>query len=98
MAAAHEIAVPPQDRVRRDDQVQLPQLGSGKPVQERGKKGTVRCVDARPVDLPLQDGQLVAQRQYLDVLVNIAHRKQPHEGEHARHGEVGQSQQHDPAA
>jgi hypothetical protein len=56
----------------------------------------VRWAGARPVDLPLQDGQLVAQRQDLDVLVRSAHRQQPYEGEHARHGQVGQSQQHDP--
>ncbi|MEU1629789.1 hypothetical protein ABZ746_31725 [Streptomyces sp. NPDC020096] len=78
--------------------MQLPQLGPGEPVQERGKESAVRRGDARPVDLPLQDRQLVAQRQHLDVPVNLAHRKQPHQGEHARHGEVGQSQQHDPSA
>jgi hypothetical protein len=40
MAAAHEVAVPPQDRVRRDDQVQvqLPQPEPGEPVEERGKE------------------------------------------------------------
>jgi hypothetical protein len=37
-------------------------------VKERGKEGEVRRGDARPVDLPLHDGQLMAQRQYLDAL------------------------------
>jgi hypothetical protein len=57
-------------------------------VEERGKQGAVRRGDAWPVDLPLQDGQLVAQCQYLDVLVDVADRQQPYEGEHTRHGEV----------
>jgi hypothetical protein len=48
-------------------------------------------------DLPLLEGQLVAQRQYFDVLVRIAHRQQPYQGEHTRHREVGQSQQPDPS-
>jgi len=89
VATAHQVAVPPQDRVRGDDQVQLPQRGPWEPVQERGKESTVRRGDPGPVDLPLQDSQLVAQRQDLDVLVHIAHRQQPYEGEHARHGETG---------
>jgi hypothetical protein len=98
VSAGHEVTVPPQNRGWRDDQVQPPQLGSGEPVKKRGQESTVRRSDARPVDLPLQDSQLVAQRQYLDVLVNIAHRQEPYEGEHARHGKVGQSQQHDQPA
>ena len=96
MPATHQVAVPPQDRVRGDDQVQPPQRGPGEPVQERGKKSTVRRGDPGSVDLPPQNGQLIAQRQDLDVLVHSAHRQQPHEGEHARHGKIGQSQQHDP--
>jgi hypothetical protein len=67
-------------------------------VEERGKEGAVRRGDAWPVNLPLQDCQLVAQRQYLDVLVRVADRQQPYEGEHTRHGEVGQSQHQRPFA
>jgi hypothetical protein len=63
VAAAHEVAVPPQDRLRGDDQVELPQPGARRPVEERSKESAVRCGDARPVDLPLQDRQLVAQRR-----------------------------------
>ncbi|WP_165439967.1 hypothetical protein [Micromonospora kangleipakensis] len=37
-------------------------------------------------------GELVAQRKNLDVLVGIARRQQPDEGEHARQRQVGQSQ------
>ncbi len=44
------------------------------------------------VDLALQDGELVAQREDLDVLIHVTARKQPHEGEHVRQRQVGQSQ------
>ncbi|WP_164835779.1 hypothetical protein [Actinacidiphila soli] len=50
---------------------------------ERGKECAVRRSNPWPVDSPLQNGQLVAQRQYLHVLVHVAHRQQPYEGEHA---------------
>jgi hypothetical protein len=63
--------------------VQLPQLGPAKPKEKRGKECAVRRSDPWPVGLPLQDRQLVAQRQYLHVLVHVAHRQQPYEGEHA---------------
>jgi hypothetical protein len=46
-------------------------------VEKRCQESAVRRGDARPVDLPLQDGQLVAQCQYLDVLVHIADRQEP---------------------
>jgi hypothetical protein len=66
-------------------------------MEKRSKECAVRRSDPWPVDSPLQDGQLVAQRQYLHVLVHVAHRQQPYKSEHAWHGEVGQSQQHDPS-
>ncbi|WP_407647213.1 hypothetical protein [Actinacidiphila soli] len=44
--------------------MQLTQRGPWEPVEERGKEGAVRRGDARPVDLPLQDGQLVADDAY----------------------------------
>ncbi|WP_246144505.1 hypothetical protein [Actinacidiphila oryziradicis] len=46
-------------------------------MKERGKESTVHRSDARPVDLPLQDRQLMPERQYLDALVQIAHQQQP---------------------
>lgn len=57
--------------------MQLPQLGPWEPTEEGGKEGAIRRRDTRPVDLPLQHNQLVAQHQYLDVLVHAAHRQQP---------------------
>jgi hypothetical protein len=49
----------------------------------------------RSIDLALQDGELVAQREDLDVLVHDARRQQAHEGEHVGQRQVGQSQEHD---
>ncbi|MGP3927880.1 hypothetical protein [Streptomyces sp. 8N616] len=64
MAAAHEVTVPSQDRLRGDDQLQLPQSDTREPVEQRGKESAVRRSDTRPIDLTLWDNQLVAQRQY----------------------------------
>jgi hypothetical protein len=64
-------------------------------VEEGGEERPVRRGEAGLVDLALQDGELVAQRKNLDVLVRIGHRYEPYEGEHARERQVGQSQQHD---
>jgi hypothetical protein len=63
-------------------------------MQERGQERAVGVGEPRPVDLALEDGELVAQREDLDVLLGAADRQQSDHGEHARHGEVGQSQQH----
>ncbi len=41
--------------------------------------------------LSLQDGEVVAQRQDLHVLVPVAYRKQPQYRERVRHTEIGQS-------
>jgi hypothetical protein len=38
--------------------------------------------DEPAFDLLLQDGELVAHRQDLDVLCPLAHRQQPYEGGH----------------
>jgi hypothetical protein len=45
-------------------------------------------------DLTPQDEQLVPQRQDLDVLFPISHGQQAQEREGVRHGEAGQTQQH----
>jgi hypothetical protein len=80
VTTAYGVTVPPQDRVRGDDQVQLPQLGPGEMVEKRCQKCAVCRRDAWPVDLSLQGVQLVAQRQYLDVFVRIAQRQHSHGG------------------
>jgi hypothetical protein len=84
--------MPAQDRVGGDDQVQLPQRQPGQWVQEGGEECPVGRGEARFVDLALEDGELVAERKDLDVLVHVAGRQQTHEGEHVRQRQVGQSQ------
>jgi hypothetical protein len=64
-------------------------------MEQGGEERPVKRREAGFVDLTLQDAELMAQRQNLDVLVGVAHRQQPHEGKHARECQVGQSQQHD---
>jgi hypothetical protein len=44
--------------------------------------------------LPPQDGELVAQREDLGVLVPVVQRQQPQERESVGYAEVGQSKQH----
>jgi len=63
-------------------------------MQERGQESAVRGGEVWLVDLALQDGQLVAQSQDLNVLLRPGHGQESDQGEHARQGEVGQSQQH----
>jgi hypothetical protein len=41
VTAAREVAVPAQDRVRGDDQMQLPQPGAGESVQQSGEQSAV---------------------------------------------------------
>jgi len=84
--------VPAEDGVGGDDQVQLPQRRQGQSVQECGEECPVGAGEAGFVDLALQDGELVAQRKDLDVLVHVAHGQQSHEDEHVRQRQVGQSQ------
>jgi len=43
----------------------------------------------------LQDEELVAQGEDLDVLVTLAHGQEPQKREGVRHSEIGQAQQHD---
>ncbi|WP_165824567.1 hypothetical protein [Micromonospora globispora] len=93
--ASEQVAVPAQDGVGGDDQVELAQPGAGQLVQEGGEVRPVGRGEAGLVDLALQDGELVAQRQDLDVFVRVARGQQAYEGEDARERQVGQSQQHD---
>jgi hypothetical protein len=57
-----------------DDQVELSQVEPGESMQQRGEERPVSSGEAGFVDLALQDGELVAQRQDIDVLVGVAHR------------------------
>jgi hypothetical protein len=69
---------------RGDDQAELSQAEAGELMEQRGEEHPIGSGEAGFVDLTLQDAELMAQRQDLDVLVGVAHRQQPYEGEHAR--------------
>ncbi|WP_165845414.1 hypothetical protein [Streptacidiphilus pinicola] len=45
--------------------------------------------------MPLQDRELVTQRQDLDILLAVSHRKQAHGREGVRDGEVGEAHEHE---
>jgi hypothetical protein len=88
VAAAQQVAVPAQDG---GGQVQASQRWSGDYGEQGGEQRPVRRGEPGFVDLALQDGELVAQRQDLDVFVGVAHRQEPEKPDHAGEGEVGQS-------
>jgi hypothetical protein len=75
VAAAQQVAVPAQDGVGGDDQGEPSQRWSGDDVEQSGEKRSVRWSEPGFVDLALQDGELVAQRQDFDVFVGVAHRQ-----------------------
>ena len=79
VAARQEIAVPAQHRVRLDQQPEPAEHVPGEPMQQGGQERPVDEGEPRPglTQLPLQHRDLVTRRQDLDVLVPVAHRKQP---------------------
>ena len=94
VVAPDQVAVPAQDGVGGDDQLQLAQPEHWKVVQEGGQERPVRAGEVWLVDLVLQDAQLVAQGQDLDVLLSRTHGQEFDQGEQAGQGKVGQSRQH----
>jgi hypothetical protein len=68
-------------------------------MQQRRQQRSVSRGKPHPVrtKLPLQDKELVAQREDLRVLVLAAHWQQSQQREHVSHTEVSQSQQHGPS-
>jgi hypothetical protein len=75
VAAAQKVAVPVQDGIGGDDQMELSQFRSGNLVEQSGEKRPVRQGEPGFVDSALQDSELVAQRQDLDVFVGVAQRQ-----------------------
>jgi hypothetical protein len=64
--------VPGQDSIGGDDQVELSELEPGESMEQRGEERAVKRREAGFVDLTLQDAELMAQRQNLDVLVGVS--------------------------
>jgi hypothetical protein len=64
-------------------------------VEQAGEHHTIRVGERGCADLALQDEELVAQDEDLDVLVTVTHGQEPQQREGVRHSQVGQAQQHD---
>jgi hypothetical protein len=83
----------------RTSQPQVVQRLSRHPVQQRRQQRPVGRFesDPLPVEVALQHGELVPQRQDFRVLVAIAAR-QPQQREHVRDTQVSQSKEHETAS
>ncbi|MGJ3562056.1 hypothetical protein ACR6C2_43090 [Streptomyces sp. INA 01156] len=68
MVPLEQVTVPPQDRVRPDQQQQMLQLLCPQMVEQAGQHCPIDAGERRLADLALQDRQLTAERQNLDVL------------------------------
>ena len=79
VAARQQVPVPAQHCLRPDQQPEPAQHVPREAVQQGGQERPVAGQEPRPglAKLPLQDRDLVAQRQDLDVLVPVARRKKP---------------------
>ncbi|WP_369395490.1 hypothetical protein AB5J72_37685 [Streptomyces sp. CG1] len=95
MASLEKVTVPSQDGVWTYQQQEVPQLVHREVVEQAGEDGAVGGGERGFADLTLQDQQLVAQRQDLDVLVVLAHRQKAQECQGVGRGEIGQAQQHE---
>jgi len=91
--AREHVAVPAQHGIRAHYQVQALEHLPRELVQQCRQERPVSRGEPHPVraELPLQDQELVAQREDLRVLVPAAHRQEPQQREHVRHTEVCQS-------
>jgi hypothetical protein len=77
-------------------QPQMVQHAARQRVQQGCQPGPVGWTGLHPVavQLPLQDHDLMPQREDLGVPIPVTHRQQPQQGQGVGHTEVGQSQQH----
>ncbi|WP_426513390.1 hypothetical protein ACPPVO_23920 [Dactylosporangium sp. McL0621] len=100
MTLMHQVAVPAQDGVRSHQQPQSVQYLAGQGREKSGEENPVLGCELHPVsaELPLQDGDLMPQRQNLHVLVPVPHRQQPQRGERVRDSQISQAQQHERAS
>jgi len=87
--------MPAQQGPRGDDQAQLAELAAGHQPGQRGHDCPVGPRQPRCLDLPLEDGDLVAQNQDLSVLGAIGPGEQGEPAEHAQHRQVGESHRHE---
>src|SRR5271165_4899726 len=79
VSARDHIAVPAEHGIWAHHQVQSVEHVSREPVQQRRQQRPITRGESHPArtELPLQDRELVAQREDLCVFVPVAHRQQP---------------------
>ncbi len=96
VAAGDDVAVPPEYRVRPHQQPHSAQYLPWQAIKERRQERPVARVESNllSVQLPLQNTDLVAQRQNFDNFLVVAHRQQSQHHERVRHTQVRQSRQH----
>ncbi|GIH45454.1 hypothetical protein [Microbispora rosea] len=94
MPLFQQIAVPAQDGIRMDEEPQPTQDLAGQRCQECGEEGSILGGESHPgvgAELPLKNGDLVAEGNDFSILVPIAHRQQPQRGKGIRDGQIGQT-------
>jgi hypothetical protein len=93
-----QVAMPPQHGVRADQQPQPAQRRAGHRDQQCRQERSVLGSKSRALTtkLALQDAQLVAQGEDLDVLLAVGHRQQSPRSESIADSEVGEAEQHGP--
>ena len=89
--------MPAQHGVRADQKLQAAQELARQRGKQRGQESPVGRGELHlaGTELPLKDGELMAQGEDLRVLVAIAHRQQPQGGESVRDSQVCQAKQHE---
>ncbi|GAB1824318.1 hypothetical protein [Herbidospora sp. RD11066] len=98
MTPFHQIAMPPHDSIRPDEEPQPVQNIAGKRRQESGEERSILRSEPHPstdAELPFEIGELVTRGEHLDVLVSIAQRQQPQRRESVRDGQAGKAKKHD---
>jgi hypothetical protein len=87
--------MPAQQGPRGEDQAQLAEPAGGHQPGQRGHDCPAGPRQPRCLDLPLEDGDLVAQNQDLSVHSAIGPGKQREQGEHAQHRQAGEPHRHE---
>jgi hypothetical protein len=97
MPLFHQVTMPAKDSVRSDEQPQSSQHLPAQWLKEGCKKGPVirREPHLLGAESPLEDSDLVAQRQDLRILGAVAHRQQTKRGKRVGDGKVSETKQHD---
>jgi hypothetical protein len=94
MTCRDQVAVPTQDGLGTNQQSGVASHLAGESVQQGGEQRSVGGGESYllAVQLPLQDGELVSEREDLSVFGPVTHRQQSQHRKRVGHAEVRQSQ------